>query len=277
MPTYKTPSSDRRRQIFLEKAVTTAQSDQARGITFLSPDTLAEMEAFLPLFAAQRQVVPTSKVVFRQARTNRKTAVSDLKRQLRDFWAVARRMARRGDLPAEALTHYGLAGNGRNPRHDKIAAVLSYAQTAISGDAEAVSAGLNPVINPAAANLQTALTAALAQDTAVQEAERLYDNAQAALAELRQAANRLIHKVVYELRFNLHDQSAASRRRVMRSYGVEFTPSPGEEAEPEDGDLPPESEVLAETIMTEISENGVNEYAMDDTAVLVPAGTNGSF
>jgi len=190
--------------------------------------------------------VPASKVVFRQARTNRKTAVSDLKRQLRDFWAVARRMARRGDLPAEALTHYGLVGNGRNPRHDKIAAVLSYAQTAINGDAEAVSAGLNPVINPAA------------------------------LAELRQAANRLIHKVVYELRFNLHDQSAASRRRVMRSYGVEFTPSPGEEAEPEDGDLLPESEIQVEAITTESSENGVNEYAVDETAVLVPASMNGN-
>ena len=141
------------------------------------------------------------------------------------------------------------------------------------------AAGYTPVQMPAAADLQTALTETQNQLTAVAAADRAYDDAQSALADLRPQADELIRDVMDELRFVLRKRDAASQRRIMRTYGAQFYVRPGEVAE--EGDLPaeegtdlvPEEMALAgEPVLNEFA--AVGDTAVNEELVLVPA--NGS-
>ena len=60
-----------------------------------------------------------------------------------------------------------------------------------------------------------------------------YDKAQEAADELREQADDLIDDVAAELRFNLRKKDPASRRRIMRTYGVKYRYLKGEPVEAE--------------------------------------------
>ena len=65
-------------------------------------------------------------------------------------------------------------------------------------------------------------------------ADRAYDEAQEAVAALRGQADELIAEVMDELRFNLRRKDAPSQRRVMRTYGANFSYLKGEPRDADD-------------------------------------------
>jgi len=65
-------------------------------------------------------------------------------------------------------------------------------------------------------------------------ADRSFDQAQEALADLRTQADQMIADVMAELRFTLRSKDAASQRRIMRTYGATFAYLDGEPRDPDD-------------------------------------------
>ena len=98
----------------------------------------------------------------------------------------------------------------------------------IAGDAQAVAAGFAPAAEPSALELQAALDSAKAEAGDVVAADRAYDQAQAALAALRPRANELIKEVRDVILFATRREDAPSQRRILRSFGAEYTYLVGE-------------------------------------------------
>jgi hypothetical protein len=153
---------------------------------------------------------------------------------MRDVWEVQKRRRKRLSLPAEVLTYYELPLSGLVPSSMKEKDMLAKATNMIQGDAEAVLAGYDPIVNPSAAELQVALDAAEKELGEVAPADRNYDKAEEEVANLRPEADSLVADVVDELKFNLRKRDGASQRRIIQSYGVEINYTNG--AIPEDDD-----------------------------------------
>ncbi len=121
-----------------------------------------------------------------------------------------------------------MALDGRTPKATVREAGLKLAKQLMSGDAKAVDAGHPAMANPSAVEVSEALQKARTEVGEVATADRAYDEAQTAVAGLREEADELIEEVMRDLRYHLHKLEPASRRRIMRSYGAEFVYLAGE-------------------------------------------------
>ncbi len=107
----------------------------------------------------------------------------------------------------------------------------------VKGDEEAVLAGFDPIVNPSAAELQTALDAAKKELGEVAPVDRKYDEAEEEVAKLRPEADELIKDVIDELKFNLRKRDGSSQRRIIQSYGVEIRYTNGSVPEDDDEEI----------------------------------------
>ena len=101
----------------------------------------------------------------------------------------------------------------------------------IEGEADAIAAGYAPMENPSIAELNDKLDIAIAEAKDVSEADRQLDEAQEAVSDLMPEAKKIIDRIVAELDFNLYEKEDASKRRIMRNYGVRYELTKSEEAE----------------------------------------------
>jgi len=101
----------------------------------------------------------------------------------------------------------------------------------IAGDAQAVAAGFAPIAEPSALELQAALDDAQAEAGEAVAADRAYDQAQAALAALRPRANELIKETRDVILFATRRLDAPSQRRILRSFGAQYTYLVGEKVD----------------------------------------------
>lgn len=265
---YKPPTNDPDRLAFLQAALRTGQTDQANGRAYIQAATLTELSSFVPAFQAQMADTAEKENRLRAQQAVRREAVEALNQLLKSFWTVAKLQARRLDYPAPVLAFYGLYQDGRRPRLNSMADVLTYAQMAVSGDATAAAQGYQAVSNPSAAELDTALAAAQAADLALPDVQRAYNDAVTALSQARQQANWLIRLVYNELKVSLLDRTPAERRRIMRQYGVVF------QQDNPAGDLPGEEESAAGDLPAE-EETAAAAAAVGETAVMVPVNGHG--
>jgi hypothetical protein len=231
MPTAKRPRSNLKLLAFLQRALTTGRQDRDQGQPLLDDATLQAIETFLadwepkvgqlsPLLAARSQATRRSE-----------RAVRELETYVRDVRAVQKRRIARQRLPAGVYRYYGMELDGSSPRAGARQQWIVWAQQLVAGDDDAVAAGYAPSSNPSAAEVADKLALAQAELDEVALADRAYDQAQEAVAEGRARAKELTREVMAQLRFNLRRQTPESQRRVMRSYGAQFGPTPGEPVE----------------------------------------------
>jgi hypothetical protein len=233
MATIKKQYSDNGRTHLLQTTVNTAQGD---GENYVSPSTIQAITAFLVTWLEKLLQVNQFLSVREKEIREKNVAVSFLDLVMRDIWEVQKRRRKRLSLPAEVLTYYELPLSGLVPPSMKEKDMLAKAANMIKGDAEAVLAGYDPIVNPSAAELQVALDAAVKELGEVAPADRNYDIAEEEVAKLRPEANDLISDVVDELKFNLRKRDGASQRRIIQSYGVEINYTNG--SGPVDDDEP---------------------------------------
>lgn len=220
MATIKKQYSDNGRTHLLQTTEKTAQGD---GENYVSAITVQAITAFLITWVEKLLQVSKFLSVREKEIREKNVAVDYLDLVMRDVWEVQKRRRKRLDLPAEVLTYYGLPLSGIVPNIGKDKDMLTMAAKMVKGDAEAVLAGFDPIVNPSAAELETALDAAKKELSEVAPADRKYDEAEEALAKLRPEADELIKDVIDELKFNLRKRDAASQRRIIQSYGVEIS------------------------------------------------------
>lgn len=219
MATIKKQYSDNGKTHLLQTTEKTAQSD---GENYVSAKTVQAITTFLIIWVEKLLQVSKFLSVREKEIREKNVAVGYLDLVMRDVWEVQKRRRNRLSLPAEVLTYYELPLSGLVPPSMKEKDMLAKATNMIKGDAEAVLAGYDPIVNPSAAELQVALDAAEKELGEVAPADRNYDVAEEEVANLRPEADSLIADVVDELKFNLRKRDGASQRRIIQSYGVEI-------------------------------------------------------
>lgn len=222
MPSIKRPRSDPARLACLRRMAETGAQDQQQGRAYLPEPLLAEIGDLTAVFeTALEQVSETLAARIKETR-ERQAALERLSLYVRDYWQGLSRRTRRENHSAEVLRLHGLSVEGRLPHLRRGEDWLVWAERLVAGDALAVSAGLPPMCNPTSAEVQTALEQAKAETANVAQADRAYDEAQAALSELRRQADDLIDRAVAHLRLALRGFDPASQRRIVRTYGVVY-------------------------------------------------------
>ena len=220
MATIKKQYSDNGRTHLLQTTEKTAQGD---GENYVSATTVRAITAFLLTWVEKLLQVSKFLSVREKEIREKNVAVGYLDLVMRDVWEVQKRRRKRLDLPAEVLTYYGLPLSGIVPNIGKDKDMLTMAEKMVKGDEEAVLAGFDPIVNPSAAELQTALDAAKKELGEVAPVDRKYDEAEEEVAKLRPEADELIKDVIDELKFNLRKRDGSSQRRIIQSYGVEIS------------------------------------------------------
>ena len=235
MPKYVAPNSDPTRSTFMAKAVQTATDDAAVGGTTLLPaPLLADLTTHYDAFKAASRAAKTALGNRKAETAESAAAMATLRMYISHLWTAVVHRALRESHPARIFDYYGLNSDGTQPTLNTRREQLLMAETVIVGDAEAVAAGYAPIIAPSAAELQVVYDAAMAQVGDVPQADRAYDEAQAAVAALRPESDRLIKAVRAAILYGTYEMDTASQRRVLRNYGARYYYAPSEKVD--DGD-----------------------------------------
>jgi len=240
MPAYDSPRSDVQRVSFLKRTAAVGKTDEivfttspggatsTSGEVYVSAGTLAAIDAFLPSFTLAFETVTGSQSLRSREVAERVAAIDEVQTYTRDLMEGAKRRIYRLKLPAAVLEFYQMQLDGSVPNPTTQDDWLTLSDRIVAGDAQAVAAGYAAMSNPSAAELAAVITAARQEATEADAADRVYDQAQAAVAALRARADELITDVVEEIRFNTRKKDAASQRRILRTYGAQFRYLPGE-------------------------------------------------
>lgn len=232
MPQYQAPTSDEARLAFLETASKTATTDLAAGRKSITPETLAGVKAFVPVFRPLYEALTKTLAGRMKEVREREEARAVLDTYVRDFWEVLKRRAHRMHQPAEILAFYGLAADGNVPDITTFEQLVTLADGIVTGETSAVAAGYPAMANPSAAEVAAVLANARTQAADVPGVDRTYSEAQVAIAAQRAKADELLSDIMDDLRSSLRRFDAPTQRRIMRGYGATFTALPGEPTDP---------------------------------------------
>jgi hypothetical protein len=156
-----------------------------------------------------------------------------LKTYVRDSWDGCRRRVYREQLPLDVFAYYQLPKSGNNPIPTTDGQWLEIAELMIKGERDAIESGYAPISNPSMAEVTDVLTLARSEAEDVSEADKMLDEAQEAVSDLMPEAAALVDRIIAELEFHLYDRDDASKRRIMRNYGVRFELTTNETPEDE--------------------------------------------
>ncbi|MCB8983860.1 MAG: hypothetical protein H6659_08555 [Ardenticatenaceae bacterium] len=267
MSRYVKPFSDETRLRTLTMLYDKGLRDSQNNIAYLQADTLTQLGTLSAAFTAALTTSQTLQSERMQAVAAANTAVADLVQSMRRIWSAVKWRKKREDQPAAIFLYYQLPGNGCNPAIHRQADWLLTAQRMIQGEAEAVSAGYEPLVEPTMAELQTLLMAATLATQKRDDLKTAYESAHLALIDIRQQVDEGIGQSMDELRLALRQLPASSRRNVMRTYGAYFSPQPGERDEEEAAPTPPTPESSPEMAAPEPLSMAQPVLAMNGTAV----------
>lgn len=164
--------------------------------------------------------------------------MSVLQTYMKDLWEGKRRHIYREKLPREVFAYYQLPQSGNNPNLTQEGQWIETAVLMIKGETDALAAGYTPMSNPSMAELSEKLEIAKKERGDVSEADKHLDKAQEAVSDLMPEAKKIVDRMIAELDFNLYEKDDASKRRVMRTYGVYYEYTKNEPNEDELDDSP---------------------------------------
>jgi hypothetical protein len=223
MSRYIRPASNHTRLTALERIAQKGAQAANSKITYLRPETLDQVTALVPQFAAAVDNANDARSAQAAATAAARTAIKLVSQYIRDIWVAVKRRTSREGLPAAVQLHYGLSLSGKSPKIDAQDAWLTQAERIIQGEEAAVAAGYPALAAPTVAQLQIRLTAARDAVSQREAAKASYETRAAVRNSLRQPADRLIATAMHELRVSLREETASSRRETMRSYGARFS------------------------------------------------------
>jgi hypothetical protein len=233
MPRLRKPTSAIDTLVFIKKAVGTAQSDNQNGGSFLSQEILDRAINFIPILEERLGDISQLQGNSQKEIREKNQANSSLKTYVRDIWEVLRRRVYREALPLDVFAYYQLPKSGVNPALTNDGQWLEMASMIIKGEEEALKAGYKPVLNPSVAELKDKLITATKENSDVASADKALDEAQEMVSDLIPESKEIIDRIIAELNFNLYKKDPASKRRIMRNYGVRFEVTKNEVSENE--------------------------------------------
>ena len=222
---YDAPENDLRRLQTLARVLSVNEQDVLAGKLFVRTAVITEAAAIHPLFKDAFNDLNNTLSARSKTVLAKDEAFKLLEWGVRDAWESMKRRERRQSLGVNVLHFYGLPESGEVPKWIPYAEWLPRCEVVMEGDADAVAAGYAPLGDPTAAELQALYTAAKLTYDAIPMADRAYDDAQSAVAALRDQMDAILAKVVKDMRYNLSvvaEMDKESERRVMRGYGFTY-------------------------------------------------------
>ncbi len=223
--TLETPRSDTRRLRTLKQTIASANRDSLDGDMYVRPDVITAATTTYASFDAAMAAVSEQLAARIKVVNQKDEAFQRLEWHVRDAWECLKRRVRRNGEDSAVFANYGLAQDGIVAGATAQRGWLDFAQVIINGDDEAARAGSERLRSPNQAEIQAAYAAAeLLFETAVPAADKVYNKAQEAVANLRPQVDDVLADVVRDMRYNLSiaKMEKESERRVMRGYGFEF-------------------------------------------------------
>ncbi|MCB0105282.1 MAG: hypothetical protein KDE53_05225 [Caldilineaceae bacterium] len=238
MPRIMYPTNDGERLAQLERILAgiSAMAESAQAVRLgmaqplLSEALHSEIVALIPEMANQLHAIEAQEAVRRRATTAVKQAMQQLQLTVRQqvnalAWAV-----RIGNDEDAIFRFYGLPLDGALPKSQRRTIWVQLAQTLLARNALAAQRGVPPLVDAPA--LERAVRTAEAAIAEIQPAKQQLRELQHQMRQARRQAIQLITEVHAQLSYQLRGIPAASRREVMRDYGLRFRPSRREETAP---------------------------------------------
>jgi len=233
MPSINYPKSDTKRIEFVRHCLGTAKKDIEMSLLYLPQELIDQLETTQTRFESSYQKLD-SKLSDRQKQVREKNeAMTLLEQCVRDFFEVFKRRTYRLKHPSEVLRFYGVTLSGDLPDISNDTSLLIAAGNIVNGDAKAVVAGYSTMTNPSASEVSSLLVAAKKEFNDVAPADREYDAVQKELDALREPTDELIREVYDHLKFAFRKESASNARRLLRTYGFQYSYLKGEPKEEE--------------------------------------------
>ncbi|MCT4647069.1 MAG: hypothetical protein N4A74_18925 [Carboxylicivirga sp.] len=229
MPRIRKPLSAIDRLVFLKKAVNTANNEDSEKL--ISDKTILQATNVITPLETNLGDLASKKSEAQKEIREKNTAISILQTYVRDIWEGMRRRVYRERLPLDVFPYYQLPKSGTSP---KLASEGQWKETAaliIKGEASAIEHGFAPMSNPTVEELSVKLEEAKKESADITVADQNLDASQEAVSNLMPDAVAAIDRIIAELNFNLYDKDDASKRRIMRNYGVRYELTEKEEAE----------------------------------------------
>lgn len=234
MPRIYRPQSNFERLEALEAAKTKADATPAADLAF-SADTLTRLNSFLPVFRTEVQQVGSALSAQTAATVIANAAKANTRMHISHFFQVFNLGVQRGVYTAQERAYFNLDVNSADlPRLVTEQEIATWGQRVATGDAARIAAGGAAMSNPTAADVATAYTAYIAAQSDQSTKKDAYDHEQEDVNALDHDADELIADIWDEVEFTFRKESAPSKRRKAREYGVRYIPSPGEAPSPED-------------------------------------------
>ena len=232
MPHIKHAQSDEARSENLDKSIATADTDLPLGIEYINAPTLAAARVLSPVFIAAITDTKTKK----EGRSQETEAKGGVFRVMQttaiDMIQVVNRRIERTGEPVAHRNFYSMDLQGHYTRPTDTAGWRNLSRDLIAGDTASAAAGNPVMVNPSAAELQTALDNFDTEYTDATNAERIYDIAQENLAVIRTEVDEMLYEIFEQLRFGVRKKDEPSQRRILRAYGFSYAYSPAEQVPP---------------------------------------------
>ncbi len=229
-------SSDTGKVTQIKTGYATGKKDREEGNDYLSEETLSAAERVLGVY--ENKSISAHQKLSRRSREldESRTAINTLETFVRDAVSVLQRKVKRENLPPQVFSLYGLPLDGKTPHPGSPAEWITIAGEIVEGDDKAHEQGFGRIACPSALEVLNKKEIAGKEHDDVSSADRNYDKVQEELAEIRNEAAVVIEDILAELRFNLRKMDDASKRRIMRTYGVQFRTIGGDSSSEETPD-----------------------------------------
>jgi len=234
------PTNDKQRTTFLEVLTREADQDRTDGVELLPEELIIRAENLKQSFRAAQNAA-RERLTRRRATVEAKNrAIDQLDRMNRDFWEVLKRRNRREGHSETVLDQYRLTSETGPPHTNRANEILVTGQLIIEGERKAIEAGIPPMTNPSADELEAQLEITETAQKEATKAERDYQTEQQALEGLRTEVRDLLESTRHYFHYRLEGSTPARQRATMTRYGFTFTGNRGEieEIEPETEEEP---------------------------------------
>lgn len=236
MPYRALPNSDSARLSALEACATKATTVAATARPY-SDELQSRLEALLGKFRTEARETGTALSAQTAATARASLDFAALQTNVSHFIQVLNLAIARGVIPAEARGHYGLdVSSTVVPAISSHSAAVLWAQRIIAGEAarRAADPAAPAMALPSAAEVAATLTAYDASSKAQSTAKDTLDREQEDVDALRPTIDALITDLWDTIEFAYRKDSAPSRRRKCREWGIVYITRPGEELDPEE-------------------------------------------
>lgn len=220
--TRKLPNSNLARQKALNFAENKSQS-VTPPVQALSAATIVRLTAMVTNYNTSLQNVAIAQAQLTQNTLLKAPAIESTRMFTSHFIQVFNLGVARGKYSAAERSYFMLeVSSNALPALDTETDVMQWASRIVNGDVPRLAAGGAPMVNPDAAEVDTALTAASNLFTTQSNLAQQLDTRQEALEELNTEADKLIKRVWDEVETFYGEEEPDSMRSDAREWGVVY-------------------------------------------------------